>query len=131
MVTCPLCDGDGNSILESPLEGGDRPCPVCLGHGEFSEIHGNIRGVEVVALELLRIIRIIQNESGVFNSYIIIEELDATEHNALTDTQKDGVLHLLACGKVDLNTGKAGRVRLWNWFGEESTTVANLTALLE
>lgn len=69
--------------------------------------------------------------SNIFPSYEILEQLDPTEHNALTDTQKDGVLHLLACGKVDLNTGKAGRVRLWSWFGAESTTVANLTAIIE
>ena len=68
--------------------------------------------------------------ANVFASYKVLECLDATEHAALTDTQKDGVLHLLACGRVDLNDGKAGKVRLWNWFGAESTTVANLTALI-
>ena len=72
----------------------------------------------------------VDHGDNVFHSYIILEELDATEHAALTDAQKDGILHLLTCGFVDLNTGKAGRVRLWNWFGAESTTVANLTALL-
>ena len=68
--------------------------------------------------------------TNVFYSHEILECLDATEHDALTDTQKDGVLHILACGMVDLNDGKVGRVRLWNWFGAESTTVASLTALL-
>ena len=68
--------------------------------------------------------------ANVFHSYEILECLDATEHAGLTTAQKDGVLHLLACGLVDLNDGKAGRVRLRNWFGAESTTVANLTALL-
>ena len=63
-------------------------------------------------------------------SWKVLECLDATEHAALTDTQKDGVLHLLACGQVDLNDGKAGKVRLWNWFGAESTTVANLITLI-
>jgi len=67
---------------------------------------------------------------NVFCSYMILEELDTTEYNALTDEQKDGVKTLLSCGLVDLNDGKAGRVRFWNWFGAESTTVANLTALL-
>jgi len=66
----------------------------------------------------------------VVDSYLILECIDPTEHNALTDAQKDGVLHLLACGRVDFNPGKAGVVRFWNWFGAESTTVANLTALL-
>ena len=69
--------------------------------------------------------------TNVFHSYEILEEIDATEHNGLTDNQKDGVLAILACGLVDLNDGKAGKTRLWNWFGAESTTVANLTALLE
>jgi len=68
--------------------------------------------------------------ANVFASYKVLECLDATEHAALTDTQKDGVLHLLACSLVDLNDGKAGKTRLWNWFGAESTTVANLTALI-
>ena len=67
----------------------------------------------------------------VFPSYEILEGLDATEHNSLTDAQKDGVLHILACGQVDLNDGKAGKVRLWSWFGAESTTVAALQALID
>jgi hypothetical protein len=67
---------------------------------------------------------------NIIHSYKILECLDATEHNALTDTQKDGVSQILSCGLVDLNDGKVGRVRLWNWFGAESTTVASLTALL-
>ncbi len=68
--------------------------------------------------------------NNVFHAYKILECFDATEHNNLTDAQKNGVLHILACGKVDLNDGKVGRVRLLNWFGAESTTVENLTALL-
>ena len=67
---------------------------------------------------------------NIFHSYKVLECLDATEYNALTDTKKDGVSQILSCGLVDLNTGKVGRVRLWNWFGAESTTVENLTALL-
>ena len=69
--------------------------------------------------------------TNVFDSYVILEELDATEYNALSDSQKAGIDTLLCCSKVDLREGKVGRVRLWNWFGAESTTVANLTALLE
>jgi len=72
----------------------------------------------------------IKPPTNVFYSYMILECLDATEHDALTDTEKEGVKILLMCGLVDLNDGKAGKVRLWNWFGAESTTVANLTALL-
>jgi len=69
--------------------------------------------------------------TNVFQSYEILEAMDTTEYNALTDTQKDGVKILLSCGRVDLNVGKAGRVRLLNWFGAQSTTITNLAALLE
>jgi hypothetical protein len=72
----------------------------------------------------------IDHGDNVFHSNTILEELDPSEHAGLTDTQKDGVLTILSCGLVDLNVGKVGRVRLWNWFGAQSTTVASLTALL-
>ncbi len=72
----------------------------------------------------------IDHGDNVFHSHVILEELDPTEHANLTAATKAGVLIILACGLVDLNDGKAGKVRLWNWFGSESTTVANLTALL-
>ena len=69
-------------------------------------------------------------EDNVFLSYKILECIDMDEYGELTDAQKDGVKVLLSCGRIDLNDGKAGKVRLWNWFGAESTTVANLTMLL-
>lgn len=110
-IDCHRCNGTG--VVESttgPPEG--HTCRHCEGSG--STITGNV---------IL--------DSGTFDAYQVLECLDATEHNALTDTQKDGVLHLLACGRVDLNDGKAGKTRLWNWFGAESTTVAALQALID
>ena len=68
--------------------------------------------------------------ANVVPSHIVLEAIDATEHNALTDAQKDGVLHILECGFVDLNEGKVGITRLLNWFGAESTTIANLQAMI-
>lgn len=107
---CARCAGTG---IDNPVEGGGEPgsCVTCDGTGY---------------LEVSKLIY----PSDVFHAYEVLECLDATEHDALTNTQKDGVLHLLACGLVDLNDGKAGKVRLWNWFGAESTTVTNLTALI-
>ena len=110
---CSDCRGDGS--YEKPGPEGDiifDPCPLCEGKGK-------------------RIIRYISLPSNIFYSHEIIEEIDVAEYAALTSTQKEGVQALLACGMVDLNIGKAGRVRLWNWFGSGSTTVTNLTALLE
>ena len=125
MIPCMICSGDG-SVEEG------RDCPTCNGDGEIVAGFGMTEGHRMAMFNM--IIELVTNTArptNVFDSYIIIEELDTTEYNALTDTQKNGILYLLACGKVDLNTGKAGRVRLWHWFGAESTTVANLTALLE
>lgn len=114
---CPNCGGDG-------LDGEDF-CLPCSGTGYVSS-----HGVNLYRRDLQNKVNDLVLPVNVFDSYLVLEELNATEYNALTDAQKDGVLHILACGKVDLNTGKVGRVRLWNWFGVESTTVANLTALL-
>jgi len=70
-------------------------------------------------------------KTNVFDSYEVLEAIVPAEYNALTDDQKAGVDLLLACGKIDLNIGKAGRTRLLAWFGGGSTTIANLTAMLE
>jgi hypothetical protein len=116
-IKCLVCKGSG-SIDEGF-------CHACLGTGYRATVAENVYlksvGDRIDAQTI---------STNVFESYIVLEELDATEHNGLTDAQKTGVLHLLACGSVDLNDGKAGKTRLWNWFGAESTTVASLTALL-
>lgn len=101
---CRSCDGDGSQNVNDP-------CHACAGTGKIY--------LGVVCLG-----------DNIFFSHRILEALDPTEHAALTATQKDGLKILLSCGRVDLNDGKAGKVRLWNWFGGESTTVANLTAVL-
>lgn len=114
---CSSCGGDGDQDGEY--------CYPCLGTGFRSDIGKNLfRKAHDAKIDTLVL------STNVFHSYKILECLDATEHGALTDPQKDGVLHILACGLVDLNDGKAGKTRLWNWFGAESTTVASLTALL-
>ena len=56
MSTCPLCDGSGESPIESLI--GDPPsiprrCPVCLGKGEIEEAHGTTKGAEVTGLVTL------------------------------------------------------------------------------
>jgi len=107
---CVKCNGTTIDTGDPNLPSDDKPCENC------------IEGYRDVGFSTL--------PTNVFYSHEVLEQLDATEHNALSDAQKEGVLHLLACGMIDLNTGKKGRVSLWNWFGAESTTVANLTALL-
>ena len=108
--TCGLCGGDGEIDLED--------------HAFRRIKYGPMRNLTGIVWSKLLV------PTNVFRSYVVLEELDATEHNALTDAQKDGILHILSCGFVDLRDGKAGKTRLWNWFGAESTTVANLTSIL-
>lgn len=113
---CTNCKGSGTITINNGIYEPGPPqivnCSWCNGTGE---LYWGRRAEEA---------------TNVFDSYLILEAIDATEYNALTDVQKDGVKVLLSCGKVDLNTGKAGIVRLTNWFGAESTTVANITALI-
>ena len=129
VIICLTCGGDGT-------RSDGQSCSNCGGDGEIDLLDSAFKRIRYGQEKLLMGYvwsNLLENTTvpdNVFDAYIVLEELDATEHNALTDSQKDGVLHLLACGKVDLNDGKAGKTRLWNWFGAESTTVANLTALL-
>ena len=101
---CRSCDGDGFQNVSDP-------CHACGGTGKI-------------------FLGVYHFGDNIFSSHTILEALDSDEYDALTDTEKEGVKILLSCGRVDLNDGKAGKVRLWNWFGAESTTVANLTALI-
>ena len=110
---CSSCNGNGTRYL---MTGDDRlgveDCPRCATTGVL----------ETGTLDY---------GDNIFPSYQILEELDATEYAGLGAGAIAGIDTMLSCGLVDLNDGKAGKVRLWNWFGAESTTVANLTALLE
>ena len=109
---CGKCAGTGDRIQNPYPGGGGQPCSDCNATGEIFE-------------------KYIYLPSGLFYSHEVLECIDATEYGELTDAQKEGVQLILMCGLVDLNEGKAGRVRLLNWFGAESTTVTNLTALLD
>jgi len=128
-VICPVCGGDG-------IYGEVNPCPACGEDGKIDLTDNAFKHVRGTNRRLLMGViwdKLLTNTTmptNVFESYKILECLDPTEHAALTVTKKDGVRILLSCGLVDLNDGKAGKVRLWNWFGAESDTVANLTALL-
>lgn len=126
LVPCGSCN--------EGLDCNGNPCDVCSGAGEVDLLDPafiHISNPNVVRGILWdAVLTNTTMPDNVFRSYQVLECLDATEHSALTDTQKDGVLHILACGWVDLNDGKAGKVRLWSWFGAESDTVANLTALM-
>ena len=109
---CETCEGLGE-VFTSGLGDPGNPieCQACEGEGyiEWGER---------------------DDPDGIFPSYMILEELDGTEYDALSDAQKASLALLLQCGMVDLNDGKMGRVGLWDMFDAESTTRANLIALL-
>ncbi len=138
-ITCSPCEGTGT------VSGGET-CPTCGGDGKIDLTDPTFRGIPLgdqiavmgqvwndlltnqAALDTK--VDTIELSTNVFYSHVILEEIDLTEYSGLSDTHKDTFKIILMCGKVDLNEGKFGRVKLWSWFGAESTTVANLTALL-
>jgi hypothetical protein len=109
---CNSCGGDGiRSHLIGTDSEGEETCPRCGGVGRY----------EIGCVEYAK--------DNLFPSYQILECLDVTEYNGLTEAQKHGIFLLLACGTVDLSQGKKSRACLLNWFGAESNTIANLTSL--
>ncbi len=99
-------------------------CPFCTDgtHGEQTCLHCDGTGILDWGQTTPDI--------GIFHSHIILEAIDETEYDALSDSQRASLQLLLQCGMVDLNDGKAGKTRFWTWFDSESTTRANLAALL-
>ena len=121
-VTCYTCEGTG----EYPP---GTTCPTCGGSGEIIGV-GVHEITQAYVEEINTKVATIALLSNIFRSYLILECLDETEYDALSESNKTSLQFLLQCGQVDLNDGKAGKVRLWNWFGAESTTRASLIALL-
>jgi len=64
-------------------------------------------------------------------TFRILEATTATDYNALSAGQKDAYKMILSCGLVDLAEGAPMKIRLWDLFGEETDTYANLESLLE
>ena len=126
LVPCGSCD--------EGLDCNGDPCAQCGGSAEIDLLDpafkqmanpNVVRGIVWDAL-----LTNTTMPDGVFWSYLVEPCLNGTEYNALTDTQKEGVKIILSCGRVDLSDGASMKTRLWSWFGAESTTVANLTALI-
>ena len=129
-VPCSACNTTGT--------GSDgNPCLICSGDGEINLLDDNFPHIRkrekmrgIIWDAMLTRLDEICCPTDVFESYLVAPCLNGTEYDALTDTQKEGVKIILSCGRVDLSDGASMKTRLWNWFGAESTTVANLTALL-
>jgi hypothetical protein len=115
LVTCPRCGGQPGGCERCAFTGQWRPSE--------SIVRTAVRGI-LAKVEKFP-------DENVFLSHEVLEALNTTEYNALTATKKDGIKMLLMCGFVDLNEGKAGKTRLWEWFGAESTTVEALQALID
>lgn len=134
IIACEACSGTGlNSGVSCILCGGDGE--IDLLDDAFHQIKNKQNKLLTgqVWSTLLTAVDDIDGKidpSNVFRSYLILEEIDATEYDALSDAQKASFALLLQCGMVDMNTGKMGKVGLWAMFDSESTTRASLIALL-
>ena len=67
----------------------------------------------------------------VFATYKIVEATDATEYSALSSGNKTAYGMIISLGTVDLAEGTSTRTKLWDMFGAETTTRANLETLVE
>jgi hypothetical protein len=110
--TCPRCFGDGSYYRDNP--GGQilvDPCQTCDGNGYLLLSYTTL-------------------PQGVFAGYVVYEAIDDAEYRGLSSPNEEYVETLLAPGAVDLNDGSRARTVLWSLFDSESTTRANLLALL-
>jgi len=123
---CVKCSGVGKWPVDSQNE-----CDRCLGTGMAT---GSTQKLDVG--ELYNDLALIKAKTdkmpgaNVVYAYQVVEAMDVTEYNALSEAYKAAFAQLLSYGQVDLNEGAIGRASLWLWFGAESTTVASLLALI-
>lgn len=107
---CHKCNGEGAWTKDTV--GGSEvidPCLVCNGE-KYTPLY------------------YISLPDKVFYSHEILEATDPDEYDDLDDEEEYD--RLLNCGIVDLNDGKYGKTKLWELFDSESTTRANLVALI-
>jgi RecJ-like exonuclease len=149
VIICPWCEGDGTWPFEEPCVncGGDGEININdlamasvsrevqhkvmfqIAHLVMTEQSNAIAAALAVAAKIDALVAEISPDS-VFDSYIIFENTDSGEYNALTDAQKEKYRLLLSAGKVSLVDGSQGRSLLMSLFGPGSATRANLIALL-
>jgi len=67
---------------------------------------------------------------NIFHTYKILALTDASEYNALSDANKDAYRMIISCGKARLIEGADLLDKLYNMFGEGTTTRDNLEALV-
>lgn len=104
---CDRCGGDG---VAPGQENPEDPCTQCDGEGYYPITRLNV---------------------NVLFSYEIADALDITEYNALSAKNKASLHIILSLVFVSLIDGTNSRATLWSLFDENSTTRANLIALLD
>ena len=128
VITCPFCDGDG-TYPES------QTCSGCGGDGEVDTTNPEVLAMSreaqlTIQYQVLDELETKLPGTNVFWSYQIWGATDQTEYQALSAGGKTNYNNIVHMGTVDLNTGTTSRAVLWNLFDSESTTRANLLALL-
>jgi hypothetical protein len=110
-ATCIRCGGDG--IYTEVEGGGSVTCLTCHGYGTK-----RVNPAEVL-------------KNGVIYTFELSEATDDTEYLALSAGQKSTYALLISLGMLDISSGTAIRTKLWNMFGDGSTTRTNLEALMD
>lgn len=126
--TCELCNGVGE--VHPHGESTTTTCPACGGSGKMPFAESVLLDERLQAIED-KIDVLTTLPVNIFYSYKIWEATNLTEFMALSDANKDSYRGLVRMGTIDLNEGSHSRNTLWTLFGSETTTRANLLALLE
>ncbi len=70
------------------------------------------------------------SSAHIFHTYKIVEATITSEYSALSTANKTAYGMIISLGTVDLAVGTATKDKLWDMFGAETTTRANLEALI-
>jgi hypothetical protein len=107
---CVRCGGDG--IYTEVEGGGSVVCLTCFGYGTK----------RVAPTEVLK--------NGVIYTFELIDATDDSEYSVLSTSQKNVFALIVSSGIIDISSGTAIRTKLWDMFGDGSTTRTNLEALM-
>ena len=124
---CPSCSGTGKNIRWDGDEHGvggliEDNCSRCLGEKYiflgWCSVNTSILpdGTELT--------------QTVFPTYKIVEATVTSEYSALSTANKTAYGMIISLGTVDLSDGTATKDKLWDMFGAETTTRANLETLV-
>jgi len=126
-VKCAQCGGDG--LVTTYLDGGisgEITCPTCFGSGKM--VIGEIDLSDLI--EAIGSIEVPELPENVVRAHELFEAIDQVEYDALSGNDEKECDKVLALATIDLSAAGRARAILWGIFDDQSTTRANILALI-